>query len=106
MPDYHYQRYINRAFWNSLVAVLCALVLVLIIVYGREAIRGFMTELVADRPAAEEAEADQLELLESLRSPETASEGEMESPLDELRSGDGETADDEQLEHLESLRQP
>jgi len=107
MPDYHYQRYINRAFWNSLVAVLCALVVVLIIVYGREAIRNFMVELVSDKPEVEQKEMDQLELLESLKGPEDVTEEEKEMQLQELQTEEATAvSEEERIKQLESLRQP
>lgn len=102
MPRYHYKRYLNRAFWNSFVAVLSAFILVLIIVFGWQEIKSAMNRMVAGGGEMEKKELDRLELLESLKGNDDTSEAEKVQLLDELYS-DEEVSNEEKIQLLESL---
>lgn len=105
MPKYHYKQYLNRAFWNSLLAVLSAFVVVLIIVFGWQEIRSVMNRIIegaTGEPQAEEM--DRLQLLESLKGDDNTSEEEKARLLEELRSEENNVSDEEKLRLLESLR--
>lgn len=105
MPRYHYKTYLNRAFWNSLVAVLSAFVLVLIIIFSWQEIRAVMSKMVMDRNPSDEQEMDRLELLESLKGNDDTPEAEKVQLLEELQSEDEvEVSDEEKLQLLESLQ--
>lgn len=102
MTKYHYKRYLNRAFWNSLFAVLSALILVLIVLYGWSGIKAAMDRLMVSGGdvEADAVEQDQLQQLEALRGPDNASEAENRQALDELRAD----VEDVRVENLEPLR--
>ena len=110
MAKYHYKQYLHRAFWNSLVAVLCALVVVLIIVYGWQGFKSVIDRVI---PSNEELskdgneENDEMLLLESLRGESTLSEDEQDVLLQELKveqGSDTEMSNAEREELLNSLR--
>lgn len=108
MSKYRYKQYINRAFWNSLFAVLSALVFVLILVYGWRGLQAVMERINigggGEEPGAEEQ--SRLQLLESLRGTDDVPEAEKERILNELRADDSaELSEAEKLKILESLRQ-
>jgi len=105
MPKYHYKNYLNRAFWNSFLAVMSAFVLVLIIVLGWQEIRAVMDRVITGQSEQEEKELDRLELLETLKGDDSTPVEDKERLLEELRSDEEEEVDSEQkLQLLESLK--
>jgi len=104
MAKYHYKHYLNRAFWNSLLAVLSAFVLVLIIVFGWQEIKTVMSRVILGEDQIKEQEMDRLEFLETLKGNEDVPEEEKERLLEELRSDDDDISDEEKLQLLESLK--
>ncbi len=104
MPKYHYKQYLNRAFWNSLLAVLSAFVFVLIIILGWQEIRTMMGRMITGQNDVEEQEMDRLELLESLKGGDDIPEKEKEQLLEELQSDDGGVSDEEKFQLLETLK--
>lgn len=109
MSKYRYKQYIHRAFWNSLLAVLCALVVVLIVVYGWQGFKSVINKVLPEEKQTEkngESQTD-LQYLESLRGESTSSEEIQAAILEDLRAEGNEkdstnTADQEVL--LDSLR--
>lgn len=104
MSKSHYKHYLNRAFWNSLLAVLSAFVLVLIIVFGWQEIKAVMSRIITGNDQVEEQELDRLGLLETLKGNEDVPEEEKERLLEELQSDDESVSDEEKLRLLESLK--
>lgn len=108
MPKYRYKQYLHRAFWNSLLAVLSALVVVLIIVYGWQGFKSAIDKIVpADKPlVGTSEEADQLQLLESLKGGESSlSEEEQSVALEGLKSEENvEMSSEERMKLLDSLK--
>lgn len=106
MSRYHYNKYLHRAFWNSLLAVLCALVLVLIIVYGWQGFKSVVDRVIPQEETLEDSpEEDDLQLLESLRGESTLSEDEQTAVLEGLSSDEDTNASTtERQELLDSLR--
>lgn len=106
MPKYQYKRYISRAFWNSLFAALSALIFVLIILYGWQAIRSVVDRLPFGGGEEEVVpeEADRLEQLEELRSSEEIPEAEKEALLRSLTTDDESLSDEEKMELLDKLK--
>lgn len=109
MSKYRYKQYLHRAFWNSLLAVLCALVVVLIIVYGWQGFRSVINKVLpVEEQSNENVEnQDELEFLESLRGESTLSEEEQSATLEGLRAEENEetsTGTVEQEVLLDSLR--
>lgn len=107
----YFQKYLNRAFWNSLLAVSSALLVVLIVVYGWQTFllvkdSRIMEEITGD---AEEnlSEDDIFALLESLKDSEnTISLEEQERLLQELAASTTEVmTKEEKIDLLESLNQ-
>lgn len=106
MSKYYYKKYLHRAFWNSLLAVLCALVLVLIIVYGWQGFKAAIDRVLPQEEQQDDkVEADEaLQLLESLRGENTLSEEEQSSILEGLRAEENaEVSATEQQGLLDSL---
>ncbi len=107
MSKYHYKQYLHRAFWNSLLAVLCALVLVLIIVYGWQGFKAVVDKVLPQEEqldGSSEVDAN-LQLLESLRGESTLSEEEQRTILESLSSEESvEASTTTQQELLDSLR--
>lgn len=103
-----YRPYIVRVFWNSLFAVLSALVLILIVIYGWQGLQAVMERMDLDRsdPEPDDAALDQVRLLESLRGEDTVSAAEKARLLEELQTGESADgpSDEEQRALLESLR--
>jgi uncharacterized membrane protein len=91
---------------DSLLTVLSAAVIVLIVVYGYQAVRAVTDRILYDDQGAEE-ESSRLEILESLKSDEEVSEEEEERRLESLHSPEGASmSEEEQIRLLESLQQP
>ena len=107
MSKYHYKQYLHRAFWNSLLAVLRALVLVLIIVYGWQGFKAVVDKVLPQEEqldGSSEVDAN-LQLLESLRGESTLSEEEQRTILESLSSEESvEASTTTQQELLDSLR--
>jgi hypothetical protein len=90
---------------DSLLTVLSAAVIVLIVVYGYQAVR-VVTDRILTGDQDNEEEISRLEILESLKSDEEVSEAEEESRLKSLHSPEGSSiSEEEQLRLLESLKQ-
>ena len=107
MSKYHYKKYLHRAFWNSLLAVLCALVLILIVVYGWQGFKAVVDKVMPQEEQSDEnpENDDTLQLLESLRGENTSSEDEQTVILESLSSEENaEASTTEQQELLDSLR--
>lgn len=107
MSKYQYKKYLHQAFWNSLLAVLCALVLVLIVVYGWQGFKAVVDKVLPQEEQSEGGtEGDEnLQLLESLRAESTLSEEEQTIILEGLSSEENtEASTTEQLQLLDSLR--
>ena len=104
MVKYHFKNYLNRAFWNSLFAVLSAFVLVLIIIFSWQEIRAVMSSLVAGDDQVEEKEMSRLELLESLKGNDEVSEEDKTRLLEELQTNDEDVTEEEKLQLLELLK--
>lgn len=104
MPKYHYKNYLNRAFWNSLLAVLSAFIFVLIVVFGWQEIRVVMNRMITGQAEVEESEMDRLQLLESLKGSDNIPEEEKALLLEELRSDGEDVSNEEKLQLLESLQ--
>jgi hypothetical protein len=106
MSKYRYKQYIHRAFWNSLLAVLCALVVVLIIVYGWQGFKSVINKVLPEENQSEESVENQgeLEFLDSLRGETTLSEEEQTATLESLRAEETSTGTVEEEVLLDSLR--
>jgi len=104
MPKYHYKQYLNRALWNSLLAVLSAFVLVLIIVLGWQEIRMTLNKVISGQSEEEAGEMDRLELLEKLKGNDDTPVEEKERLLEELRSDEEGINQEQKLQLLESLK--
>lgn len=106
MSKYRYKQYIHRAFWNSLLAVLCALVVVLIIVYGWQGFTSVVNKVLPEEEQSNEnvENQEELEFLDSLRGETTLGDEEQAAILEGLRAEEASTATSEQEVLLDSLR--
>jgi len=109
MLKHHQKQYIKRALINSLLAVLSAVIAVLIVVYGYQAVQVVVDRMMSNDgvESMDEEQFSQIELLEELRGPEIDSTPEDREELDNLRvPEDSNASEEEYLQSLESLRQP
>ena len=108
MLRYQYLQSIKRALINSILAVLSAVIAVLIVVYGYQAVRAVFDRVVNnDIDEVEEESSGELELLESLKNDNESSIQERRDILDDLRSSeDSSASDEEKMQLLEALSQP
>lgn len=110
-PKSYFQKYLNRAFWNSLLAVSSAALVVLIIVYGWHAFLSVkdsrMTEEITGDAEEDLSKDDVLALLESLKDSENPiSLEEQERLLQELAASTTEMmTKEEKIDLLDSLNQ-
>lgn len=104
MAKYRYKQYLNRALWNSILAVLSALVAVLIAVFLWQEISSVITSVMTDKGSEEAVDQSDMELLESLRNGDAAPDEESSRLLDGLRGSETDEASEEEMRQLESLR--
>lgn len=101
---YRYKQYLNRAFWNSILAVLAALVAVLVVVFLWQQIKGVIG-ITIDNPFYTEQKSDsELEAIDKLRAEQPFSEAEVTQMLESLKDSDDSLSDAEQISQIDSLR--